>query len=216
MQTYLSMMSVRCSKTVSATDARPSRRRELLRLADGARTTSSANAGRLLESEFHCSLPNRRSMVTSLVAGCAMALSLPERPAWAVWEGAPEAPQVRALPDDALCSSDNEKIMLVSSAVRRDVIEGGNDDLGSTQVGSCIDCVGEVGGTLNVCPLDTLSCSSTQNDDEQHFVAPWMYDCSREEAIEQLVSVATGRAPTTSSFFADRSWALLCQSEASR
>jgi len=57
-----------------------------------------------------------------------------------------------------------------------------------------MECVGEVEGTLNTCSLDKPSCVSTQNDDEPHFVAPWMYDCGREEAIEQLISVATGGA----------------------
>ncbi len=62
------------------------------------------------------------------------------------------------------------------------------------QVGNCIECVGEVQGTLNTCPLSAPSCASTQNDDEGHFVAPWMYECSKAEAADLLVSVATGTA----------------------
>ena len=103
MRTHLSTMSVRCGKTVSGTDAhRPvSRRHELM--AD-AKVTRSENDERLLSesSDFRWPFPSRRSTITGLVAGCTMALSLPERPAWAVWEGAPEAPQVRspsALPE---------------------------------------------------------------------------------------------------------------------
>jgi uncharacterized protein (DUF1499 family) len=57
------------------------------------------------------------------------------------------------------------------------------------QVGNCTDCVGEVDGTLNTCELSSDSCISTQNDDARHFVAPWMYDGPREEAVELLVQV---------------------------
>lgn len=31
-----------------------------------------------------------------------------------------------------------------------------------------------------------------QNNDEQHFVPPWQYDGSREEAAEYLISIVTG------------------------
>jgi hypothetical protein len=60
------------------------------------------------------------------------------------------------------------------------------------QEGSCFECIGEVKGTLNTCDLDAPSCVSSQNDDESHFVAPWMYDGSPSEAADLLVSVATG------------------------
>ena len=33
--------------------------------------------------------------------------------------------------------------------------------------------LGEINGVLNACPLNSLSCASTQNDDEAHFIAPW-------------------------------------------
>ena len=61
-------------------------------------------------------------------------------------------------------------------------------------VGACTDCIGEVDSTLNVCALDRQSCVSTQNEDEDHFVAPWQYSltANRAAAIRQLISVATG------------------------
>ena len=33
--------------------------------------------------------------------------------------------------------------------------------------------LGEINGVLNACPLSSLSCASTQNDDEAHFIPPW-------------------------------------------
>lgn len=33
--------------------------------------------------------------------------------------------------------------------------------------------LGEINGVLNACPLNSLSCASTQNDDEAHFIPPW-------------------------------------------
>jgi uncharacterized protein (DUF1499 family) len=59
-------------------------------------------------------------------------------------------------------------------------------------VGDCTDCVGEVNGTLNACPLDAESCVSTLNDDEGHFAAPWSFDETSKEAADRLVNVATG------------------------
>lgn len=50
----------------------------------------------------------------------------------------------------------------------------------------------QVNETLNACPLDAPSCISTLSDDEEHFAAPWQFDGTREEAIEQLISIATG------------------------
>mmetsp|Transcript_17183 Transcript_17183/g.43623 ORF Transcript_17183/g.43623 Transcript_17183/m.43623 type:complete len:328 (-) Transcript_17183:974-1957(-) len=60
------------------------------------------------------------------------------------------------------------------------------------QEGNCFECIGEVGGTLNTCDLDAPSCVSSQNDDEAHFVAPWMYDGFTAKAVEELLAVATG------------------------
>lgn len=60
------------------------------------------------------------------------------------------------------------------------------------QVGDCVECVGEVHGSLNTCSLASVSCISVQNDDAQHFMAPWTYEKSREAAITQLLDVATG------------------------
>lgn len=59
-------------------------------------------------------------------------------------------------------------------------------------IGDCTDCMGEVNGTLNACPLDSESCISTLNDDELHFAAPWSYDESFNDAVDRLVSIATG------------------------
>ena len=38
------------------------------------------------------------------------------------------------------------------------------------------------------------SCTSSQNDDEEHFTAPWAYPGDRAEAMRRLVAVATGEA----------------------
>lgn len=73
------------------------------------------------------------------------------------------------------------------------------------QEGNCFECIGEVSGTLNTCDLDSPSCVSSQNDDEAHFVAPWMYDGSAAQAVEELVAVATGRAAGTVVMAVDRS-----------
>lgn len=54
-------------------------------------------------------------------------------------------------------------------------------------------CLGEVNNTLNACSLSTDSCVSTFNDDELHFAAPWEFDIPRDDAIQLLVDVATGK-----------------------
>lgn len=59
-------------------------------------------------------------------------------------------------------------------------------------VGDCTDCVGEVNNTLNACELSAPSCVSTLNDDALHFYAPWQYEGSTEDAVSQLIAVATG------------------------
>ena len=59
-------------------------------------------------------------------------------------------------------------------------------------VGSCTDCIGELNGTLNACTLSSASCVSTQNEDEDHFMAPWQYNSSTEAAVDRLIAVATG------------------------
>ena len=59
-------------------------------------------------------------------------------------------------------------------------------------MGSCTDCIGEVNGTLNACTLSSASCVSSQNEDEDHFMAPWQYPNSTDAAIDNLVAVATG------------------------
>lgn len=50
----------------------------------------------------------------------------------------------------------------------------------------------QVETTLNVCNEDAISCVSTSNDDEAHFLPPWSFDGTREAAIDHLVSIATG------------------------
>ena len=55
---------------------------------------------------------------------------------------------------------------------------------------------GEVNDTLNACDLNAASCVSTFSDDEKHFITPWSFDAPRPDAIEQLIRVATGGAPS--------------------
>ena len=59
--------------------------------------------------------------------------------------------------------------------------------------------------TLNVCAEDSRSCISTYNEDQDHFVAPWMYvsfdravdvrigveEDATDKAISELIKVAT-------------------------
>ena len=60
------------------------------------------------------------------------------------------------------------------------------------KVGDCPECIGEVNGGLNACEFQSLSCVSTQNDDEDHFLPPWIYDGSTSKALQRLVDIATG------------------------
>lgn len=62
----------------------------------------------------------------------------------------------------------------------------------SPPYGSCTDCIGELNGTLNACTLNSASCVSSQNEDEDHFMAPWQYSSSTNAAVDSLVAVATG------------------------
>jgi len=65
-------------------------------------------------------------------------------------------------------------------------------ELAPPQVGDCPDCVGVLNGLLNSCPPETVSCVSSQNDDEAHFIKPWIYEESRTDAMEKLMYIATG------------------------
>ncbi|PRW57776.1 hypothetical protein C2E21_3490 [Chlorella sorokiniana] len=58
--------------------------------------------------------------------------------------------------------------------------------------GDCPECIGEVNETLNACTLDSVSCTSTLNDDEGHFAAPWQFDGDRDAAVARLLEVVTG------------------------
>jgi len=60
------------------------------------------------------------------------------------------------------------------------------------EVGACTDCIGELDGALNACPLNAVSCVSVYSDDEEHFTAPWVIPGAREAALEELVRVAVG------------------------
>jgi len=60
------------------------------------------------------------------------------------------------------------------------------------QVGDCPDCIGVLNGLLNSCPPETVSCASSQNDDEAHFIKPWICEGSRSEAMDKLIYIATG------------------------
>ena len=44
-----------------------------------------------------------------------------------------------------------------------------------------------------MCPEESASCVSTQNDDEAHFLPPWSYDSGRAAAVDQLIGAATGK-----------------------
>ena len=66
----------------------------------------------------------------------------------------------------------------------------------SPPYGSCTDCIGELNGTLNACTLNSASCVSSQNEDEDHFMAPWQYSSSTNAAVDSLVAVATGKDVT--------------------
>ncbi len=52
--------------------------------------------------------------------------------------------------------------------------------------------LGEINGVLNACPLNSLSCASTQNDDQDHFIPPWQYDGDLQSAKQRLLQIATG------------------------
>lgn len=51
--------------------------------------------------------------------------------------------------------------------------------------------VGEVGGTLNDCGIDSISCASSMSDDVRFFYNPWEYEGGRAAAIEKLIQVLT-------------------------
>ena len=91
-------------------------------------------------------------------------------------------------------SSVSRREQITSSALMAGFwLLGGNEAArAAAQVGDCTDCIGEVNGTLNACSLSTDSCVSTLNDDELHFLAPWEYDGPMEDAIDRLISIATG------------------------
>lgn len=46
--------------------------------------------------------------------------------------------------------------------------------------------------TLNRCLLGQVSCVSSYSEDEEHFYAPWEYETSTSQAIETVISIATG------------------------
>lgn len=52
---------------------------------------------------------------------------------------------------------------------------------------------GEPGNeTLNTCSMNKPSCASSYNDDPGHFYAPWQFDSSIEDAVDQLCRVVEG------------------------
>ncbi|CAK0783266.1 hypothetical protein CVIRNUC_006465 [Coccomyxa viridis] len=57
--------------------------------------------------------------------------------------------------------------------------------------------LGEINGVLNACPLSSLSCASTQNDDQDHFIPPWQYDGDLQSARDRLLKIATGEVAVT-------------------
>ncbi len=58
------------------------------------------------------------------------------------------------------------------------------------------DSEGYAGGsgneTLNTCSMNKPSCVSTLNDDAEHFVAPWEFESSIEDAVAKLCRVIEG------------------------
>ena len=60
------------------------------------------------------------------------------------------------------------------------------------------DCLGYAGTegneTLNACSMNKISCVSTMNDDESHFMAPWEFDVDSSSAIDRLLDISTGGA----------------------
>lgn len=58
------------------------------------------------------------------------------------------------------------------------------------------DSEGYAGGsgneTLNTCSMNKPSCVSTMNDDPAHFVAPWEFESSIEDAVAKLCRVVEG------------------------
>lgn len=61
--------------------------------------------------------------------------------------------------------------------------------------GDCADCIGldSSGQALSACRFEQESCASTFNDDSEHFVPPWQYSQSRDEAMTKLLAVATSQ-----------------------
>ena len=55
----------------------------------------------------------------------------------------------------------------------------------------------QVNSGLNICELSSRSCVSSQNDEEDHFLPPWIFEGSLGEAVQRLKAVATG-VPSTS------------------
>lgn len=52
----------------------------------------------------------------------------------------------------------------------------------------------QVNSGLNICELSSTSCVSTQNDEEDHFLPPWIYEGGLRDAVQRLKDVATGRS----------------------
>ena len=50
----------------------------------------------------------------------------------------------------------------------------------------------QVNGGLNICELSSRSCISSQNDEEDHWAPPWIFESSVSEAVQRLKAVATG------------------------
>ena len=91
-------------------------------------------------------------------------------------------------------TSSSRRIALASlvAAASVDVIDRSALASAEPTVGDCPECVGVINELLNSCPPETEACVSSQDDNEEHFIAPFAYPGDRTSAMRRLVAVATG------------------------
>ena len=91
-------------------------------------------------------------------------------------------------------TSSSRRIALASlvAAASVDVIDRSALASAEPTVGDCPECVGVINELLNSCPPETEACVSSQDDNEEHFIAPFAYPGDRTTAMRRLVAVATG------------------------
>ena len=91
-------------------------------------------------------------------------------------------------------TSSSRRIALASLVAAASVDVADQSALASAEptVGDCPECVGVINELLNSCPPETEACVSSQDDNEEHFIAPFAYPGDRTTAMRRLVAVATG------------------------